>query len=64
MQNPHKRLLNHTRVTPVQQEPSWRPGKPLGTHKVWERSNLNLQLLQNVWSRRREFPRDSRIISS
>ena len=86
MQKPHKRLLNHTRVTPAQQEPSCRPRKPPSTHthKAWERSNLsgsttqsttnhflqasnqakgsknwfkiNLQLLQTVWSRRREFP--------
>ena len=32
MQKHHKRLLNHTRITPAQQEPSCRPGKPLGTH--------------------------------
>jgi len=34
MKKPHKRLLNHTRVTPAQQEPSCRPGKPPGTHKA------------------------------
>jgi len=32
MQKPHKILLNHTRVTPAQQEPSCRPGKPQSTH--------------------------------
>jgi len=32
MQKHHKRLLNHTRITPAQQEPSCRPGKPPGTH--------------------------------
>jgi len=32
MQKPHKRLLNHTRVTPAQQEPSCRPRKPPSTH--------------------------------
>ena len=31
-QKPHTRLLNHTRTTPTQQEPSCRPEKPLGTH--------------------------------
>jgi len=32
MQKPHKRLLNHTRVIPTQQEPSCRPWKPPVTH--------------------------------
>ena len=32
MQKHHKRLFNHTRITPAQQEPSCRPGEPLGTH--------------------------------
>jgi len=32
MQKHHKRLLNHTRITPAQQEPSCRPRKPPGTH--------------------------------
>jgi len=32
MQKHHKRLLNHPRDTPAQQEPSCRPGKPPGTH--------------------------------
>jgi len=32
----HKRLLNHTRITPTQQEPSCRPGKPPGTHTKLE----------------------------
>jgi len=32
MQKHHKRLLNHTRITAAQQEPSCKPGKPPGTH--------------------------------
>jgi len=36
------RLLNHTRITPAQQEPSCRPGKPPGTHTRLEKDqNLN-----------------------
>jgi len=34
MQKPQTRLLNHTRVTPSQQEPSCRPGKPPHTHSL------------------------------
>jgi len=37
MQKQHKRFLNHTRITPAQQEPSCRPGKPLGTHTKLEK---------------------------
>ena len=37
MQKHHKRLLNHTRITPAQQEPSCRPRKPPGTHKKLEK---------------------------
>jgi len=37
MQKYHKRLLNHTRITPAQQEPSCRPGKPPGTHTKLEK---------------------------
>ena len=33
-QNTHQRLLNYTRITRAQQEPSCRPRKPLGTHKA------------------------------
>jgi len=35
-QKPQTRLLNHTRITPAQQEPSCRPGKPLDTHTKFE----------------------------
>jgi len=37
IQKLHKRLLNHTRVTPTQQEPSCRPGKPPGIHTKFEK---------------------------
>jgi len=37
MQKQQTRLLNHTRITPVQQEPSCRPGKPPGTHTKLEK---------------------------
>ena len=37
MQKHHKRLLNHTRVTPAQQEPFCRPRKPPGTHPKLEK---------------------------
>ena len=37
MQKHHKRLLNHTRITPAQQEPSCRPRKPPGTHTKLEK---------------------------
>ena len=37
MQKHHKRLLNHTRITPTQQEPSCRLGKPPSTHTKLEK---------------------------
>jgi len=37
MQEHHKRLLNHTRITTSQQEPSCRPRKPPGTHTKLEK---------------------------
>ena len=42
MQKHHKRLLNHTRVTPAQQEPSCRPGKPPGTHPKLEKDQTSM----------------------
>jgi len=42
MQKPHKRLLNHTRVTPAQQEPSCRPGKPPGTDTKLEKDQTSV----------------------
>jgi len=41
-QKPHKRLLNHTRITPAQQEPSCRLGKPLGTHINLEKDQTSV----------------------
>jgi len=38
----HKRLLNHTRITPAQQEPSCRPGKPPGTHTKLEKDQSSM----------------------
>jgi len=37
MQKHHKRLLNHIRITPSQQEPSCRLGKPPSTHTKLEK---------------------------
>jgi len=37
MQKRHKRLLNHTRIKPAQQEPSCRPGKLPCTHTKLEK---------------------------
>jgi len=42
MQKHHKILLNHTRITPAQQEPSYRPGKPLGTHTKLEKDQSSV----------------------
>jgi len=36
-QNTHQRLLNHTRITTIQQDTSCRPKKPPGTHTKLER---------------------------
>jgi len=40
MQKPHKKLLNHIRVTPTQQEPSCRTGKPPSTHTKLEKDQI------------------------
>jgi len=42
MQKHHKRLLNHTRDTPTQQEPFCRPGKPSGTHIKLEKDQTSV----------------------
>ena len=42
MQKPHKRLLNHTRITPGQQKASCRPGKPPGTHTKLEKDQTSV----------------------
>jgi len=34
--------LNHTRVTLAQQEPSYRPGKPPGTHTKLEKDQTSV----------------------
>jgi len=34
--------LNHTRITPAQQEPSCRPGKPPGTHTKLEKDQTSV----------------------
>jgi len=40
MQKPHKRLLNHTRVTTARQKPSCRPGKPPSTNTKPEKDQI------------------------
>ena len=42
MQKHHKRLSNHTRIAPAQQEPSCRPGKPPGTHTKLEKDQTSV----------------------
>jgi len=42
MQKHHKRQLNHTRITPAQQEPSCRPGKPPNTHTKLEKGQTSM----------------------
>jgi len=41
-QNTHKRLLNHTTITIVQQDTSYRPGKPLGTRVKLEKDQTSV----------------------
>jgi len=41
-QNTHQRLLNHTRITTTQQEPSCRPRKPPGTHTKLEKDQTSV----------------------
>ena len=42
MQKHHKRLLNHKRITPTQQEPSCGPGKRPDTHKKLEKDQTSV----------------------
>jgi len=42
MQKQQTRLLNHTRITPTKQEPSWRLGKPPGTHTKLEKDQTSV----------------------
>jgi len=65
MQKHHKRLLNHTRITPAQQKPSCRPRKPLGTHIELEKDQTSVvaqpSLPQTTFSKLQTKPRASRI---
>jgi len=65
MQKHHKRLLNHTRITPTQQEPSYRPGKPLGTHTKLEKDQTSVVaqpiLPQTTFSKLQTKPKAPRI---
>jgi len=42
MQKHHKRLLNHTRITLAQQEPSYRTGKLPSTHTKLEKDQTSV----------------------
>jgi len=65
MQKHHKRLLNHTRITPAQQEPSCRPGKLPGTHTKLEKDQTLMvpqpSLPQTTFSKHQTKPKASRI---
>jgi len=66
MQKHHKRLLNHTRITPTQQEPpSCRPGKPLGAHTKLEKDQTSVVaqhiLPQTTFSKLQTKPKAPRI---
>jgi len=39
---PQTRLLNYIRIAPAQQEPSYRPGKPPGTHTKLEKDQTSV----------------------
>jgi len=47
MQKHHKRLLNHTRITPAQQEPSC-TGKPPSTHTKLEKDETSMVAQPNL----------------
>jgi len=65
MQKHHKRLLNLTRITPAQQEPSCRPGKRLGTHTKLEKDQTSVVaqpiLPQTTFSKLQTKPKAPRI---
>jgi len=65
MQKHHKRLLNYTRITPAQQEPSCRPGIPLGTHTKLEKDKTSVvaqpSLPQTTFSKLQTKPKAPRI---
>jgi len=65
MQKQHKRLFIHTRITPAQQEPSCRPGKPPGTHIKLEKDQTLVvrqpSLPQTTFSKLQTKPKAPRI---
>jgi len=65
MQKHHKRILNHTRITPTQQEPSCWPGKPPGTHTKLEKDQTSVVaqsiLPQTTFSKLETKPKAPRI---
>ena len=65
MQKHHKILLNHTRITPKQQEPSCRPGKPPATHTKFEKDQTLVvaqpSLPQTTFSKLKTKPKAPRI---
>jgi len=65
MQKHHKRILNHTRITPAQQEPSCRLGKPLDTHTKLEKDQTSVVVQpcvpQNTFSKLQTKSKASRI---
>ena len=65
MQKPHKRLLNHTRVTPAQQEPSCTPEKPPGTHTKLKKDQTSViahpNLPQTTFSKLQTKPKALKI---
>ena len=65
MQKHNKRLLNHTRITPAQQEPSCRPRKPPGTHIKLEKDQTSVvaqpSLPQTTFSKLQTKPKAQRI---
>jgi len=62
MQKHHKRLLNHTRIVPTQQEPFYRPRKPPGTHTKLEKDQTLVVaqpiLPQTTFSKLQTKPKD------
>jgi len=66
MQKHHKRLLNHTRITSAQQEPSCRPRKPPGTHTKLEKDQTSVvaqpNLPQTTFSKLQTKPKAPRIV--
>jgi len=65
IQKPHKRLLNHTKITQAQQEPSCRSGKPPGTHTKLDKDQTSVvaqpSLPQTTFSKLQTKPKAPRI---